>query len=40
MTWDDLEFLWVQHDIGVADIEKVPGYENFEVTDTIKGLKS
>ena len=35
LTWDDLEYFWVQHQIGIADIEKVPGYENFEVTDEL-----
>ena len=35
LTWDDLEYFWVHHQIGIADIEKVPGYENFEVTDEL-----
>ena len=39
MTWDDLEFLWVQHNIGIADIEKMPGYENFEIADSIQGIQ-
>ena len=36
ITWDDLEYFWYQHGIGIAEIEKVAGFENFEVTDVIE----
>ena len=36
LTWYDLEYLWVNHGIGLAEIEKIPGYENFEITEEIK----
>ena len=31
MTWKDLEWLWDEHDIAVADILATPGLENFEL---------
>lgn len=36
VTWDDLEYFWHHYGIGIAEIEKVAGYENFEVTDVIE----
>ena len=31
LTWKDLEWLWDEHDIAVADILATPGLENFEL---------
>lgn len=35
LTWDDLDYLWSKFKIGVSDIQTIPGFQNFEVTDTV-----
>ena len=34
LSFNDLEFLWINYNLSVTDIEAIPGYENFEVTQT------
>ena len=36
LTWDDLHFLWKNYQIGISQIEQVPGFEDFEVVDFIE----
>ena len=33
LTWDDLDYLFEHHQLEIMDIEKIPGYENFEIVD-------
>jgi len=35
LNMDDISYLWIEHGIGFSQIMDVPGYENFEVTDTV-----
>ena len=39
LTWYDLEYLWVNHGLGPSEIEQIPGFENFEITEEIKETK-
>ena len=33
LTFEDLDYLWTNYGVGVSQIQSIPGYENFEVTD-------
>ena len=33
LTWDDLDYLFEHHQLEIMDIEKIPGYENFEIVE-------
>eukprot|EP00353_Schmidingerella_taraikaensis_P009731 CAMPEP_0185594078 /NCGR_PEP_ID=MMETSP0434-20130131/73607_1 /TAXON_ID=626734 ORGANISM="Favella taraikaensis, Strain Fe Narragansett Bay" /NCGR_SAMPLE_ID=MMETSP0434 /ASSEMBLY_ACC=CAM_ASM_000379 /LENGTH=62 /DNA_ID=CAMNT_0028221135 /DNA_START=611 /DNA_END=799 /DNA_ORIENTATION=- len=35
LTWDDLDYLWTHFKICVSQIQAIPGFEDFEVTDQI-----
>ena len=35
VTYDDLEYFWNEHGIGIAEIGSLPGYEHFEIVDKI-----
>ena len=34
LTFEDLDYLWTNYGVGVSQIQSIPGYENFEVTDS------
>ena len=31
-----MDYFWRHHNIGISDIEKLPGFESFEVTDVVE----
>ena len=35
LTWNEVDYLWKEHNLSIGEIEKVPGFENFELTDTL-----
>ena len=36
LTWEELDYLWRHHGVGISDIQNIPGYEDFEVTEVIE----